>query len=394
MDLLLKWLRSPRVIVLLAFFTLSMILLMNTNKRIIYKIKTQYFSNGTDYYDTVYDDAYEGSQEDEDTTSASEEISIEWWQKELCKPDVLKLQPSATYIRLPMLGRDAIPSSNDYNVFLGETACNPRPLYRAWCSVESYAYENPLAKVWFHTTSPLIDNGDGLITQLEAAYDNLKIVGTDLNKIFNGTPCHKVFMAGKWAHNTPWPANNISNLLRNVVLWLWGGLNSDTDCICVRNVTHIHNMVSYDEEGKVANNAIMHFDAGHPFTYELMKYLKENFKVATWVVNGPGAATAIAKKMCKTKDLNEVYLNHCDSVTLRPLREMQLFRWPLWKKYFQDNKGENFSRNYKDAYIVHLYNKLSKRTPIKLGFKGIYDQIAKDHCPITYNAAKRRSYFF
>lgn len=79
---------------------------------------------------------------------------------------------------------------------------------------------------------------------------------------------------------TAWPANNISNLLRNVVLWLWGGLNSDTDCICVRNVTHIHNMVSYDEEGKVANNAIMHFDAGHPFTYELMKYLKENFKVS------------------------------------------------------------------------------------------------------------------
>ncbi|XP_037777244.1 lactosylceramide 4-alpha-galactosyltransferase-like [Penaeus monodon] len=392
MDLVLKWLRSPRCLVLFSFFTLAVIVLLHTNKKIIIKIKNQYIYNDTEYYNQAeYEDEEYVDSED---ANPEQEIAVEWWQKEICKPEVLKLQPSSTHIRLPMLGRDIVPSQNDYNVFLGETACNTRPLYRAWCSVESYAHENPLAKVWFHTTSPLIDNGDGLITHLEEAYDNLKIVSTDLTKIFSGTPCEKIFMAGKWAHNTPWPANNISNLLRNVVVWLWGGLNSDTDCVCVRNLTHIRNMVSYDEDGKVANNAIMHFDAGHPFAYELMEYLKKNFKIATWVVNGPGAATAVAKKLCGTKDLNEVYLHHCDSVTLRPLKEMQLFRWPVWKNYFKKENGEHFAENHKDAYIVHLYNKLSKKTPITIGNKGIYDAIAKEHCPVTYDAAKRRSYFF
>lgn len=44
------------------------------------------------------------SQDDKAQTPAPE-ISIEWWQKELCKPEVLRLQPSTTYLRLPMLGR-------------------------------------------------------------------------------------------------------------------------------------------------------------------------------------------------------------------------------------------------------------------------------------------------
>ncbi|XP_069980990.1 lactosylceramide 4-alpha-galactosyltransferase-like [Penaeus vannamei] len=116
--------------------------------------------------------------------------------------------------------------------------------------------------------------------------------------------------------------------------------------------------------------------------------------VATWVVNGPGAATAIAKKVCGTEDLNEILLHHCANVTLRPLKEMQLFGWPDWNNYFQDNKGERFAEEHQDAFIVHLYNKLSQKTPIRIGNKGIYDEIAKAHCPITYAAAKRRAYFF
>ncbi|XP_047474377.1 lactosylceramide 4-alpha-galactosyltransferase-like isoform X1 [Penaeus chinensis] len=392
MELIFKWLKSPKILVILAFFTLAAIVMLDKNEFIL-KFKDQYINNIDRDASEEYADGGLDSQDNKTQTQAPE-ISIEWWQKELCKPEVLQLQPSTTYLRLPMLGRDITPSPNDYNIFLGETACNHQPLYRAYCSVESYAHENPTAKVWFHTTSPLIDNGDGLITKLEEAYDNLKVVGSDLTKIFSGTPCEKVFMAGEWAHNTPWPANNVSNLLRNVVLWLWGGLNSDTDCICVRNLTHVRNMASYDEQDKVVNNAIMHFDAGHPFTYELMEYLKKNFKVATWVVNGPGAATAIAKKMCGTEDLNEVYLNHCSNVTLRPLREMQLFRWPYWNNYFKDNQGEHFAEEHQDAYIVHLYNKLSKKTAVPIGNKGIYDEIARAHCPVTYEAAKRRTNFF
>lgn len=57
---------------------------------------TEYY-NQAEYGDEEYVDSEEANPE--------QEIAVEWWQKEICKPEVLKLQPSTTHIRLPMLGR-------------------------------------------------------------------------------------------------------------------------------------------------------------------------------------------------------------------------------------------------------------------------------------------------
>ncbi|XP_042884682.1 lactosylceramide 4-alpha-galactosyltransferase-like [Penaeus japonicus] len=330
----------------------------------------------------------------EEIHAEKRQVSLEKWQKELCKAEAKVVPEGSEMLDLLMLSRDITPNASDYNVFLGETACNSRPLYRAWCSVESFAYQNPTAKVWYLITAPQVDDSDALVTALRRRYGNLKVVGADLDRMFAGTPVEEIFRSGRWAHNTPWPANNLSNLLRNVVLWLWGGINADTDCMCVSNVTHLRNVVAYDEVEKVANNAIMHFDARHPFVYESMSYLKKNFKVATWHVNGPGVATNIAKKLCKTQNLNHILHQQCSSVKLMPLKNMQIFRWPDWKKIFEIEKGKQFLQEHKEAYILHMYNKLSKKNPVEIGSRSIYDIVAEVSCPVTYDAAKRRSYFF
>ncbi|XP_063586839.1 lactosylceramide 4-alpha-galactosyltransferase-like [Penaeus indicus] len=257
-----------------------------------------------------------------------------------------------------------------------------------------FANQNPTAKIWYVVTAPRVDDTDKLVTLLKQRYRNLDVVGADLNAMFTGTPLEILFKSGIWAHNTPWPANNLSNLLRNVLLWLWGGMTTDTDCICVRKVTHLHNAIAYDEKDKVANNAIMHFEARHRFILETMEYLKQNFQVAKWHVNGPGAASHIAKKVCGTKNLNKILYEKCDSLQLMPLRNMQLYTWTQWGNYFKKGIGSKFLGEHKDAYILHMYNKLSKKRPVEIGSETIYDSVASVVCPLTYEAAKRRAYFF
>ncbi|XP_047474919.1 uncharacterized protein LOC125029140 [Penaeus chinensis] len=210
--------------------------------------------------------------------------TLESWQKELCKANVNDVPEESETLTLPMLARDITPNASDYNVYLAETSCNPRPLYRAWCSVESFANQNPTAKIWYVVTAPHVDDTDRLVTLLKKKYKNLDVVGADLNTMFTGTPLEKLFKSGTWAHNTPWPANNLSNLLRNILLWLWGGMNADTDCICVRKVTQLYNAIAYDEKDKVANNAIMHFEARHRFILETMEYLKQHFQASSWII--------------------------------------------------------------------------------------------------------------
>ncbi|ROT83587.1 lactosylceramide 4-alpha-galactosyltransferase [Penaeus vannamei] len=319
---------------------------------------------------------------------------LEEWQRALCKSSVTDEPEYSQTLTLPMLARDITPNASDYNVYLSETGCNPRPLYRAWCSVESFALQNPTAKIWYVITAPYVDDTDSLVTILSERYKNLEVVGADLDKMFTGTPLEKLFKSGKWTRNTPWPANNLSNLLRNVLLWRWGGLNADTDCICVRNVTHLRNTLSYDEKDRVANNAIMHFEARHRFVLATMEYLKRNFKVATWHVNGPGAASHIVQELCGTKDLSQLLSRKCDSVELMPLKNMQLYNWKEWKNFFEKGKGSKFTEDHKDAYILHMYNKLSKKRAVEIGSQTIYDSVASVVCPLTYEAAKRRAYFF
>ncbi|ROT72691.1 hypothetical protein C7M84_008912 [Penaeus vannamei] len=314
----------------------------------------------------------------------------EWWQEALCQ--AREEDEGVEMIRLPMLARDIEPDQKDYNIYLGETGCNPRPLFRL---------------------RPSEPRGDGVVPgdgadagrlrpprqQTEGAHGNLRVVGVDLDGLFAGTPVEGLFVSGNWTRNTRWPANNLSNLLRNVLLWRWGGLNSDTDCLCVRSVEGLRNVIAYDERASVANNAIMHFDARHAYVAAMMEYHRLNFKARNfparsltsvlsspspslsprrcdhssspplpspspptssspppsqllppplhpqmnkWHTNGPGTATAVAKSLCKTRHLKELLRRKCAALSLLPLEKLQLYRFVAWKRYFEAEDGADF----------------------------------------------------
>ncbi|XP_063591316.1 lactosylceramide 4-alpha-galactosyltransferase-like [Penaeus indicus] len=316
----------------------------------------------------------------------------EWWQEALCQTRAD--DDEALMIRLPVLARDVEPDRKDYNIYLGETNCDSRPLFRVWCSVESYAQQNPGAKVWFLVTAPTLDDSDRLVARLRAHYGNLRVVGVDLDRLFAGTPVEEIFTSGNWTRNTPWPANNLSNLLRNVLLWQWGGFNSDTDCLCVRSIENLRNVIAYDEKKQVVNNAIMHFDAQHDYVGAMMEYHRLNFKTNVWHTNGPGTATATARRLCETENLNELLHRKCAALTLLPLKKLQFYRFDSWKRYFEPKAGSDFLKEHSEAYILHLYNKLSKKEPVRVGSRSIYDSTAREVCPVTYAAAGSRSDFF
>ncbi|XP_037786489.1 lactosylceramide 4-alpha-galactosyltransferase-like [Penaeus monodon] len=327
----------------------------------------------------------------------------EWWQEALCQSGADGVE--AQMIRLPMLARDIEPDRRDYNIYLAETGCNPRPLFRVWCSVESascapspalrsYAQQNPGAKVWFLVTSPTLDDSDRLVARLRAHYGNLRVVGVDLDRLFAGTPVEQIFTSGNWTRETRWPANNLSNLLRNVLLWQWGGFNSDTDCLCVRSIENLRNVIAYDEKQRVVNNAVMHFDARHDYVGAMMEYHRLNFKTNVWHTNGPGTATATAMRLCETRNLNELLHRKCPALTLLPLKKLQFYRFDAWKRYFEPRAESDFLKKHREVYVLHLYNKLSEKEPVRVGSSSIYDSTARRVCPVTYAAAGSRSDFF
>lgn len=73
--------------------------------------------------------------------------------------------------------------------------------------------------------------------------------------------------------------NVLSNMLRVVVLWNWGGVYSDTDTLCIKNFTIPINAVGLYKEGHV-NNAFLSFSANNAFLWILMKDMVKNFQAS------------------------------------------------------------------------------------------------------------------
>lgn len=77
---------------------------------------------------------------------------------------------------------------------------------------------------------------------------------------------------------TAWPVELLSDMLRVVVLWWWGGVYSDTDVISVRSLTLPDNSLGFEHPEQLGS-AFYSFQAYHPILYTLMKYMRQNFEV-------------------------------------------------------------------------------------------------------------------
>ncbi|MPC34209.1 hypothetical protein E2C01_027590 [Portunus trituberculatus] len=113
--------------------------------------------------------------------------------------------------------QDIVPNQKNTNVFLIDTACNSRPKFRVWCSIESWAHVNPGLQIWFIMTSPRISDFEGFPSKLLQKYPNLNIVGADVEKMVEDTPLKQLFDSKKWMQNNIQPVHKTINY-RSVML--------------------------------------------------------------------------------------------------------------------------------------------------------------------------------
>lgn len=75
-----------------------------------------------------------------------------------------------------------------------------------------------------------------------------------------------------------WPVELLSDMLRVLVLWWWGGVYSDTDVISLRRLTLPPNSLGFENSGQIGS-AFYSFHAQHPTLLKLMEDMQYNFKV-------------------------------------------------------------------------------------------------------------------
>ncbi|XP_068201829.1 lactosylceramide 4-alpha-galactosyltransferase-like [Palaemon carinicauda] len=317
------------------------------------------------------------------------------WKQQICAIHSAYFTRKEALQSLPLMHRETAPKVSSENIFLIESSCNPQPTFRTWCSVESWASQHPDKIVWFILVSPFINDGFRVSQSLLSQYSNIRVVTSDLEETFKETPLWDLFNSDKWLKKTSWPESNLSNMVRGALVWKWGGIYSDTDSICIRSTSKIANAVGMYEADKV-NGAVLIGQPRHKVYWMLMEYIKQNFRGDKWGVNGPHAITNVMYEFCNASTFEGIAKSGQGCGTMKVLSPEAFYPIPYGKNraYTQARRTTNLSKLFKDSYVLHFWNKLTKNTPVRPKGHSILYTAAKTFCPVTCKIATSHSNFF
>jgi lactosylceramide 4-alpha-galactosyltransferase len=162
------------------------------------------------------------------------------------------------------------------NAFFIETSGNGALSYRQACAVESLALHNPNLKVNVLFTDVKINADLDTVQQLMENYANVQLIDIKVDEYMAGTLMEHWYQCTDWRKGT-YHVNNLSNALRLLTVYKFGGYYFDLDVISVRPVTSYRNFVAAVDR-EIVNNNVIHADAKHRFIELAIKDFVTNFR--------------------------------------------------------------------------------------------------------------------
>ncbi len=148
--------------------------------------------------------------------------------------------------------------------FFIESSGNCALSYRQACAVESLALHNPNLTVNVLFTNADINAGlDNIPQKLVENYVNIQLISINVDEYMAGTLMEHWYQCTNWRSGS-YHVNNLSNALRLLTVYKFGGYYFDLDIISVRPVTSYRNFVAAVDP-EIVNNNVIHADAKHAF---------------------------------------------------------------------------------------------------------------------------------
>ncbi|XP_070149584.1 lactosylceramide 4-alpha-galactosyltransferase-like isoform X3 [Polyergus mexicanus] len=278
------------------------------------------------------------------------------------------------------------------NIFFHETSCfgdeglvlNPRQA----CAVESAARMNPTMTVYllFVSKSEFSNSTREIIRHLLLNYRNVKIRHIYPDRYVKGTPFEAWYTSGalKKSH---WPVSHMSDMLRYLTLWKYGGIYLDLDVVITSSLENLTNFAGAEDWDDVAAG-VMGFDMselGRRVADACVRDLKKNFRGDVWGNNGPGVITRTLQKLCGTINARDMTTDRCRGFTVYPPSIFYPIHYKKWRKYFDTKDSNATLKILSKAKAIHVWNKLSKAEQVRVNSHVPYAVVARNYCPYVFN---------
>ena len=159
--------------------------------------------------------------------------------------------------------------------FFLETSGRSTLKYRQACAIESLARLNPNTSVHLLMTSQNIDYDSPVIKTLLANFpSNFNVTSIDVGDYLTDTPLEHWYFCTTWNYG-PYPVVHLSDALRLLTLFKFGGYYFDLDIIHIRSLSSLRNFFVAEDQKKVGND-VLHVDRGH----RLIELALEEFQIS------------------------------------------------------------------------------------------------------------------
>lgn len=199
----------------------------------------------------------------------------------------------------------------------GRLELNPREA----CSVESAAAFHPDRDIYVIFTGPTTivtstQRANKMSDVLTKNYKNVYFRSVSLEGISKGTVLEE-FVREKKYETSKHLSSHISDILRYLILWKYGGLFFDLDIVVMKNFDKIKKNYVCRSSNNFLMSGTMHFAGtgiGHIAAEKCLEYLRDNFDGDRWAANGPEVVTAVMKEICNTNMTSEMSTKRCQGI--------------------------------------------------------------------------------
>ncbi|KAG8244529.1 hypothetical protein J6590_019781 [Homalodisca vitripennis] len=311
----------------------------------------------------------------------------------------LSYEPSASKSRLTRLD-EIIPSTE--NIFFIETRCGTAKELEKYtvdsgvvlnarqiCAIESTARLNPSRPVYLLHTCPLDDNfpskSPEYVRQL-LTYNNVHVVMLDLAELFMRSIVEELYFNSRFEESRH-PVEHVSDVIRLLVLWRFGGTYMDIDVVSIRPLDELGtNYAGWQDEFTIASG-VLNFAPdgfGHHILTECLFDLRDNFEPHEWSTNGPLLITKTIMRLCGITYGGERISRKCREFTDYPIPVFYPIYYTQWQLFFDEKQTKRVLNLLNDTYVVHLWNKMSSQRTIRVGSGQAYGILAAKYCPKAY----------
>ncbi|TRY70695.1 hypothetical protein TCAL_16354 [Tigriopus californicus] len=153
--------------------------------------------------------------------------------------------------------------------------------------------------------------------------------------------------------------------------------------------------------GENLNNAVFHFDKGHPYLELCLEQFAINFDPMVRLSGGPYTMSKALKKICGMEENSIINLNtftrdRCRGVGVVKQHLLYPLGWFEIDVFTSERKSRSqWAAKYNSSITIHLFNSIagSDKVVLKPKFYGndvpAYLYLAERFCPLCYNSVKR-----